>query len=134
MKRLTSHPLHNQLQALTKNRLKRKSLNHQLKEQQRGNANIITSSTLRCEPLTNKDWSPHCLGAEIRTSIPGITSKQHQSDTVLKTLTLDEIHQRYPASRWTLAYTDGSAECATRNGGSGAYILQPKKTPVTLSV
>ena len=32
MKRLQSHPLHSKLQALTKNRLKRKSLNHQVKE------------------------------------------------------------------------------------------------------
>ena len=34
---------------------------------------------------------------------------------------------------WTHAYTDGSATDATRNGGSGAYILQPKKPPVNLS-
>ena len=133
MKRLRSHPLHDKLQSLTKNRLKRKSLNHQIKEQQRDNADILTSNILQCEPLTITDWTPHSLGANIRTTIPGITCKQHLSDTALKALTLDEIHQRYPASRWTLAYTDGSAEGATRNGGSGAYILQPKKQAVTLT-
>ncbi|KAK7108155.1 hypothetical protein V1264_015944 [Littorina saxatilis] len=133
MKRLESHPLHDKLQALTKNRLKRQSLNHQIKEQQRNNADILTPSPTQCEPLTSTDWTPQRLGAEIRTSIPGVTSKQNQSDAALRALALDEIHQRYPASKWTLAYTDGSAEDATRNGGSGAYILQPKKPPTTLS-
>ena len=35
MNRLPDHPLHNRLQALTKNRLKRKSLNHLVKQHQK---------------------------------------------------------------------------------------------------
>ena len=74
MKRLQSHPLHCKLQALTKNRLKRKSLNHQVKELQRQNADILQHSPDECESLTNPVWTTEKLGAEIRTSIPGITS------------------------------------------------------------
>ena len=36
-----------------------------------------------------------------------------------KILTLEMIQQRYPQTSWTHAYTDGSAENAVRNGGSG---------------
>ena len=133
MKRLQSHPLHCKLQALTKNRLKRKSLNHQVKELQRQNADILQRSPDECESLTNPVWTTEKLGAEIRTSIPGITSVKNQHDGALRSLALEEIHSRYPARTWTHVYTDGSATDATRNGGSGAYILQPKKPPVSLS-
>lgn len=51
----------------------------------------------------------------------------------MRSLALEEIHSRYPARTWTHTYTDGSATDATRNGGSGAYILQPKSPPVSLS-
>ena len=36
------------------------------------------------------------------------------------------------ASKWTHAFNDGSAQQATRNGGSGAYILQPRTPSVNL--
>ena len=32
------------------------------------------------------------------------------------------MQDHYPKSTWTLVFTDGSAENAVRNGGSGAYI------------
>ena len=43
MKRLQSHPLHCRLQALIKNRL-----NHQVKELQRENADILQHSPTQC--------------------------------------------------------------------------------------
>ena len=133
LKRLQSHPLHQKLQAPTKNRLKRQSLNHQVKAQQRKNTDLLQANPAQWEPLSSTDWSPEHLGFETRKTIPGVLSKNDQSDIVLKALALEAIHKRYPASRWVHAYTDGSAENATRNGGSGVYILQPKQHPTSLS-
>ncbi|KAK7096645.1 hypothetical protein V1264_003726 [Littorina saxatilis] len=132
-KRLESHPLHNKFQALTKNRLKRQSPNHQLKAQQRENADILQPSPDQCERLNPKPWSPQSQRFHVRMSIPGISGKQQQSDAALRSLALEEIHRRYPASKWTHAYTDGSAECATKNGGSGVFIQIPGRPPETLT-
>ena len=41
LKRLTSHPLHQKLQHGTKNRLKRKSFKHKLKDLQKENADLL---------------------------------------------------------------------------------------------
>ena len=133
LKRLPDHPLHNKLQDLTKNRLKRKSLNHLVKELQRENADIVTADPKFHERLTPSDWPPETVHAEVRTAIPGITSKEDQSDTALRALTLSEISLSYPAATWTHVYTDGSAENATRNGGYGAYIKAPGRPPITVS-
>ena len=122
MKRLPDHPLHNKLQELTKNRLKRKSLNHSVKEQQRQHADVLSANTTFCEKLSHNSWPPRTLQAEIRTSIPGITIRENQSDAALKALTMEEIDKRYPASTWTHVYTDGSAENATGSEGCRVYI------------
>ena len=37
-------------------------------------------------------------------------------------------------STWTHVFTDGSAENAVRNGGSGAYIHRPDGTTSSLSI
>ena len=78
-------------------------------------------------------WPPETLHAEIRTTIPGITTKENQSEAVLRALALEEIDKHYPAATWTHIYTDGSAENATRNGGYGAYIKRPDKPPLSVS-
>ena len=131
-KRLQDHPLHNKLNALTKNRLKRQSPNHLLKQLQRQNMDIL--QTANSESICPKTWYPETPRFHIRTSIPGITSKQDQSDVSLRALALEELHHRYPASKWTYVFTDGSAEQATKNGGSGVYIQTPTARPVSLCV
>ena len=123
MKRMPDYPLHQKLKDPTKNRLKRKSLNHQVKEQQKEHAAILTTDAHRCEKLNPNSWPPETLHAEIRTTIPGITSKENQSEAVLRALALEEIDKHYPA---------GSAENATRNGGCGAYIKRPGKPPLSV--
>ncbi|KAK7094328.1 hypothetical protein V1264_007968 [Littorina saxatilis] len=133
MKRLPDHPLHDKLKSLTKNRLKRKSLNHLVKEEQRMQADILTANIELCERLDPTNWPPKTLKAEVRTTIPGITVKEDQSDAVLKALTMEEIDKRYPAARWTHIFTDGSAEDATRNGGCGVFIKKPGLPPVSVS-
>ena len=44
---------------------------------------------------------------------------------MLKTLTLEMLHTAYSATDWTRVYTDGSAEAAIKNGGSGIYVRYP---------
>ena len=51
MKRIPSHPLHDRLQELTKNRLKRQSLNHLSKALQRQHADVLPQSLQNVEPL-----------------------------------------------------------------------------------
>ena len=133
MKRMPDHPLHQKLKDPTKNRLKRKSLNHLVKEQQKEHADILTTDGHLCGKLISNSWPPETLHAEIRTTIPGITTKENQSEAVLRALALEEIDEHYPAAIWTHIYTDGSAENATRNGGCGAYIKRPDKPPLSVS-
>ena len=46
---MPDHPLHQKLKDPTKNRLKRKSLNHLVKEQQKEHADILTTDGHLCE-------------------------------------------------------------------------------------
>ena len=71
---------------------------------------------------------------EVRTEIPGLAAKGTQAPELQKALTLEMIHSRYPKSTWTHVFTDGSAENAVRNGGSGAYICRSDGTTSSLSI
>ena len=87
-----------------------------------------------CEKLISNGWPPETLHAEIRTTIPCITTKENQSEAVLRALALEEMDKHYPAATWTHIYTDGSAENATRNaGGCGVYFKCPDKPPLSVS-
>ena len=57
LKRLTSHPLHPKLQHGTKNRLKRKSFKHKLKDLQKENADLLEADPGKCEELTMSVWA-----------------------------------------------------------------------------
>ena len=57
LKRLTSHPLHQKLQHETKNRLKRKSFKHKLKDLQKENADLLEADPGKCEELTMSVWA-----------------------------------------------------------------------------
>ena len=74
------------------------------------------------------------LKAEVKLSIPGISTKSSDSEASLKTLTLAELDKSYPAIAWTQVFTDGLAENAKRNGGCGIYIRQPNKPPSTIAI
>ena len=133
MKRMPDHPLHQKLKDRTKNRLKRKNLNHLVKEQQKEHADTLTTDAHLCEKLNPNSWPPETLHAEIRKTILGITSKENQSEPVLRALALEEIDKHYPAASWTYIYTDGSAENATRNVGCDIYINRQGKPPLSVS-
>ena len=102
MKRMPDHPLNQKLKDPThknkKKRLKRKSLNHLVKEQQKEHADILTTDAHLCEKLNPNSWLPETLYAEIRTTIPGITSKENQSEAVFRSLALEEIDKHYPVA------------------------------------
>ena len=110
---MPDHPLHKRLQELTKNRLKRTSLNHVLKEQQRKQSDLLASRPEECEMLTH-NRTPLVLKAKVKFSIPGISTKSNDSETSLKTLTLKELDKSY--------------------GGCGIYIRQPNEPPVTIAI
>ena len=133
MKRLPDHPLHNRLQHLTKNRLKRKRLNLLVKQHQKRQTDILIDKPELCERLNPSTWPQKRLLGEIRTNIPDITMKKDQTSIELKTMTMDEIDKRYPATAWNQIYTDGSAENAIRNGGCGVFIMRPGLPSVSLS-
>ena len=82
MKCVPDHPLHNRLQDLTKNRLKRKSFNHLVKQHQKRQTDIVTDNPELCEILNPSTWLQKCFLGEIRTKIP---EKNDQSNIELKT-------------------------------------------------
>ena len=48
-------------------------------------------------------------------------------------LTLEMLEKKYPQADWTHVYTDGSAEDAVRNGGSGVFVRTPTGQTVSYS-
>ena len=79
-------------------------------------------------------WASRKSLPEVRTEIPGLAAKGTQAPELQKALTLEMIQSRYPKSTWTHVFTDGSAENAVRNGGSGACIRRPDGTTSSLSI
>ena len=131
--RLTSHPVHKQLQEFTKNRLKRQSFNHLAKQLTREMDTLPTNPEER-EPLQDMDdWRVPTHNILLSTEVPGITTKKEQ-DTTLRTLTLEMLDRNYNGSVWTHAYTDGSSDAAVRNGGSGIHIRYPNNTTTSRSL
>ena len=126
LKRIPNHPANKQLPELTKNRLKRKSFNHIAKGLTRRHENILPKTPEEREPLQDaEEWDIQKDSTLYVTEVPGITAKGDQPDHMLKTLTLEMLHTAYSASDWTRVYTDGSAEAAIKNGGSGIYVRYP---------
>ena len=134
LKRLTSHPLHQKLQRETKKCLKRKSFKHKLKDQQKENADLLKTDAGRCEEPTASvfaQWKS-LSGSQNWNSRP--CSKGTHALELQKAPTLEMMQDRHPKSTWTHVFTDGSAENAVRDEGSGAYIHRPNGTTSSLSI
>ena len=129
LKRLPSHPLHEKLEGLTKNRLKRQSLKHIVKDLQREATEILEPGG---ELLAPDSWTAKRYVPEIRVTVPGLEKKGTQPQSQQKSLTLEMIQESYPNHSWVQVFTDGSAEKAVRNGGSGVFIKFPSKPPTSL--
>ena len=134
LKRLTSDPLHQKLQHGTKNRLKRKSFKHKFKDLQKENADLLETDPGKCEELTMGVWASRKSLPEVRTEILGPATKGTQAQELQKTLKREIIQDRNPKSTWTHVFTDGSAENAVRNGGSGAYNRYSDGTTSSFSI
>ena len=117
---MPNHPLHKRLQDSTKNRLRRTSINHVLKEQQRKHSDILAPRPEEYEMLTLNP-TPLVLKAEVKFPIPGISTKSNDSEASLKSLTLAELDKSYPSTAWTQVFNDGLADNATRNGGCDIF-------------
>ena len=124
LQRLHGHPAHNLIQQPCHTRLKRRSFNSMAKELlNTGNHANIPKSPEEREPLQNAEKLIfQQTGPIFVTDVPGVTSKGDQSDQMLKSLTLEMLASTYHPSTWTRVYTDGSADQAVRNGGSGVLI------------
>jgi len=128
MKRLTSHPMHQELQKQPKNRLKRKSILHATRTLQEEHRDILTDDPRQWEVLKTNPWTSDCLSPEIESSVPDLKQKGTQPTEIQKALAQEMIDQKYPQQHWTLVYTDGSSQNAVRNGGSGVFIKFPDQS------
>ena len=72
--------------------------------------------------------------SRVRTEILDLAAKGTQAPELQKALTLEMIQGHYPKSTWTHVFTDGSAENAVRNRGSGVYICCSDGTTSSLSI
>jgi len=126
--------MHKRMTEPTKCRLKRNSFTHVSRKLERqqpellatGKKDIATHSEM---PLWKRKHFPI-----IRTTVPGILAKDTQSDAERKSMTLEHMADAYPQQHWTHAYTDGSAEEATRNGGAGITITLASGKKVQRSI
>ena len=95
MKRLPSHPLSRKLGELTKNRLKRKSINHITKALQRENLETLPQNQENIELLQDyEEWDGDDL--KIQLEVPDVTTKENHSKEELKCLTLKFLERKYP--------------------------------------
>ena len=132
-KRLPTHPLHDLLDKPTKNRIKRQSLNHQCKTLSRQYADTLQTNR-NPKPLVYPKWKTmEGNNADIQKKIPGIHSKE-QPPAELKALASELIDEHYNSNEWTHVFTDGSAEEAVRNGGSGVFIRYPDGKTSKISI
>ena len=130
-KRLPSHPIHNKLKAKTKNRLEKKTLNHVLKKLQSQKEDLLDSEV---ELLKPEPWMPKPGSFALNCHIPGIDSKDKHPTQELKAITVEMIRSKYPSHTWIQVYTDGSADQAVQNGGSGIYIIYPDQAASSVSL
>ena len=105
-----------------------------MKDLQKENADLLEADPGKCEELTTSVWASRKSLPEVRTEIPGLAAKGTQAPDLQEALTLENIQDRYPKSTWTHVFTDGSADKAVRNGGSGAYIIRSDGTTSSLSI
>ena len=125
IRRLPGHPHHKKLAAPTKNRPKRQSLNHLARDLRRTHEDILDTQMNEGNHLCSGEWNPDDLRATIVLEVPGLLPAEQQIPTQQMALTLEMLEEKYPQADWTHIYTDGSAEDAVRDGGSGVFVRTP---------
>ncbi|KAK3760362.1 hypothetical protein RRG08_030623 [Elysia crispata] len=118
--------MHKRINNLNKGRLKRSSFAKESKLIE--TENEIIQEIKNLTPLETHASTPPWEKQpqiEIRNHIRTIESKHKHSDLELKDLTSTYLNENFPKEEWIRVYTDGSAENAVTNGGSGVYIEMP---------
>ena len=118
--------MHKRINNLNKGRLKRSSFAKESKLIE--TENEIIQEIKNLTPLETHASTPPWEKQpqiEIRSHIRTIESKHKHSDLELKDLTSTYLNENFPKEEWITVYTDGSAENAVTNGGSGVYIEMP---------
>lgn len=133
LQRMPSHPAHQQMQEATKNRLKRKSFLHLAKELDIS-TKLNLKETKRETLIDIEEWDTKSHEIKFAEEITGIPKKAEMTDEELKSRTLKMLEGTYNPLEWVHAYTDGSADGAVRNGGSGVYVRFPNKRSLSTSI
>ena len=83
--------------------------------------------------LCSRDWNQEDLRATIFLEVLGLLPAEQQIPAQQMALTLEMLEEKYLQADWTHVYTDGSAEDAVRNGGSGMFVRTPTGQKVSYS-
>ena len=130
-----NNPMKERMEDLARGRLQRSSFVHQAKRLRRQHAQEIPENL---QPLSHipevTPWRDTNIRVKVKTTIPGVYSRDQQSNVEKRVATMATIEESYPASSWIRVYTDGSAENATKNGGAGIYIEYPDSTRKSSSI
>ena len=133
-RRMKEHPMHKRMTDPTKSRIKRKSFLHQARSIKKKDTELMDQRIKKIPThCTLPAWKRHDF-PDIKETVPGILKKETQSEFERKSLTLEYMHHAYPKDQWTHAYTDGSAEEATRNGGGGIQIQLKNGETIQMSI
>ena len=119
--RLSRHPMNARMKQGTTNRLKRSSFLHEKNKLLKHHPDLQNHQPReipRC--LATPPWQ--IKRPIFSNTVPNIQQKASQSAPVRRAYTSEFIDHEYPKDTWIRAYTDGSAEQATRNGGAGIFI------------
>ena len=130
----TWSPAPQQTGCSTRNRLKRQSLNHLAGDPRRTHEHILDPQINGENLLCSRDWT-HLEGliATIFLEVPGLLPAEQQIPTQQIALILEMLEEKYQQADWIHVYTDGSAEDAVRNGGSGVFVRNPTGQTVSYS-
>ena len=117
------HPMKERFQNLSQGRLKRSSFIHQAKRLRRQVSDLPeVTIPLISEPVHTPWEKQTYLQVTIQTTITGVYGDEQQNDLQKRVAALSFLDEAYPNELWTRVYTDGSAQNAVRNGGSGVYV------------
>ena len=122
-KAMPSCKIFNRINSTSKGRLKRTSFaneSKQLEKKCKEIGNIQPKELLNPIPPCRRETLPTII-----TTIKDMENKALHSDQELKHLTETYLDKQYPSSEWIRVFTDGSAEKAIENRGSGIFITLP---------
>jgi ribonuclease HI/endonuclease/exonuclease/phosphatase family metal-dependent hydrolase len=134
-KSLPRHPMNNRMKQPVQSRLKRTSFVQQSRSIRRRLPNL-PEGTPPLDPATacSAPWEANQRVLEINTAVKYLGSRDSESDTSKKALTLAMIAEHYPNEAWIQVYTDGSATNAVSNGGAGVLVRYPDGETKTASI